>query len=286
MKVSFNYIISFFLRKERFYLAGEPFRANEIADWYKIYTDAISRASNFITKPTAPTQGAIGLASHINNLAAVISAFQGDPILGKDVTVTYQTIDPVSVGQLIKRSTANQIIAGGNVLAVVKCRNQVTYSNSNNNNGSNNNGDNSNGNNSNGNNSYGDKSNGNHGNGSHSNGTCSNGTNSITCSNVANQNGGYSHGNGQNSNGKCQNGKNSNGVNSNIAYTNGSHSNGKKSYSSRSNGTKYNGSKSYGTNSRGTKTNGYNANGSNSTGACTNGFTYHSNVYNQNGVCP
>ena len=115
-------------------MAGEPFQANEIADWYKIYTDAISRASNFITKPTAPTQGAIGLASHINNLAAVISAFQGDPILGKDVTVTYQTIDPVSVGQLIKRSTANQIIAGGNVLAVVKCRNQVTYSNSNNNN--------------------------------------------------------------------------------------------------------------------------------------------------------
>ena len=73
-------------------MAGEPFQANEIADWYKIYTDAISRASNFITKPTAPTQGAIGLASHINNLAAVISAFQADSILGKDTTVTYKTL--------------------------------------------------------------------------------------------------------------------------------------------------------------------------------------------------
>lgn len=79
-------------------MAGETFQASEIQNWYKIYTDAISRASNFTTKPAAPSQGATGLASHINNLATVIAAFQGDAILGKDTTVVYETIDTVSTG--------------------------------------------------------------------------------------------------------------------------------------------------------------------------------------------
>ena len=161
-------------------MAGESFQASEIQNWYKIYTDAISRASNFTTKPTAPTQGMLGLAPYINDLATVISAFKEDSILSKDTTVTYKTVNTVSVGQLIQRSTADQIIAGGNVLAVVKCRNSVTYSNSSNNQGDNSNGDNSNG----------AKSNS-----SHPNGDCSYSTNFRTCSNGANKNGGYSHGN-------------------------------------------------------------------------------------------
>ena len=180
-------------------MAGESFQVSEIQSWYKIYTDAISRASNFTTKPTAPTQGATGLASHINDLATVISAFKGDSILGKDTTVTYKTIDTVSVGQLIQRSTADQIIAGGNVLAVIQCRNQATYSN----------GNNSNGNNSDGNNSNGTNENGTNENGTKDNGSCQNGTNSKTCSNGARGNGGYDHGNGSHYNGTRYNGRDS-----------------------------------------------------------------------------
>lgn len=116
------------------------------------------------------------MASHINNLAAIISAFQEDSILGKDTTVVYKTIDTVSDGQFIQRSSADQVVAGGNVLSVIQCRNKITYSNGSNSNGSNGNDSNSNGSNGNGSNS----------NGSNSNGTCSYGYNSKTCSYVAN----------------------------------------------------------------------------------------------------
>lgn len=217
-------------------MAGESFQASEIQDWYKIYTDTISRASNFITKPTAPSQGTTGLASHINNLAAVISAFQGDSVLGKDTTVIYNTIDTVSIGQMIQRSSVDQIAAGGNVLSVIQCRNQITYSNSSNSNGSN--------------------SNGSKSNGSKSNGSCSNGYNSKTCSNVANGNGGFNHENGSHSNGGKVNGIKTNGY---TTHNNVYHSNGTNSHACTN-----------GTNSNGTNSNETCTNGANSNGTCTN----------------